>query len=105
MQLVSSVVDLALVVEFYLVFLFWTIEHVNLIGFSRNIHLSKEVFLCDSCGETPKYIVADGKHCSPSARKVSQLRELASAEDDTHILRKVVISILWVKNKQTTTIW
>ena len=45
------------------------------------------------------FIVADGKHCSPSARKVSQLRELTSAENDTHILRKVVISILWVKNK------
>ena len=51
-------------------------------GFCRNIHLSKDVFTCDSCGETPQYIVADGKVCGPQLRKVQQLKELDRADDD-----------------------
>ena len=53
-----------------------------MIGLCRNITFLDEDFSCDVCGETPAYIVADGKFCGPTTRKVDQLSELDRAEDD-----------------------
>ena len=58
----------------------------SFIGLCRNIEFLKEDFSCDDCGETPAYIVADGKACGPTTRKVDQLHELDRLPDDDVVL-------------------
>ena len=41
--------------------------------------------MCDDCGQTPKYIVADGKMTAPTIRKVQHLDELSPEEDDKQV--------------------
>ena len=38
-------------------------------GYAQSIRLRKEDFLCPSCGDSPKYIVCDGKTEGPTKRK------------------------------------
>ena len=47
-----------------------------------NIKFRKEDFICNDCGQTPKYIVADGKMTAPTIRKVEHLKELGPDDDD-----------------------
>ena len=42
--------------------------------------------MCDDCGQTPKYIVADGKMTAPTIRKVQHLDELSPEDDDNQVL-------------------
>ena len=63
------------------------VDIIFLIGICRNITFLDEDFTCDDCGETPAYIVADGKFCGPTTRKVDQLSELDRAENDADPLR------------------
>ena len=51
-------------------------------GYAQSIRLRKEDFLCPSCGDSPKYIVCDGKTEGPTKRKVNHLHELDAPEDD-----------------------
>ena len=55
-------------------------------GFVNRIRLKKEDFMCEECGQTPKYIVADGKMTAPTVRKVKHLAELDHHEDDEQVL-------------------
>ena len=57
-------------------------------GFVSMIRFRKEDFMCDDCGQTPRYIVADGKMTAPTVRKVQHLHELAPEEDDGQVLRQ-----------------
>ena len=55
-------------------------------GFVSMIRFKKEDFMCLDCGQTPKYIVADGKMTAPTVRKVQHLDELSPEENDEQIL-------------------
>ena len=44
--------------------------------------VQKVGFLCPSCGDSPNYIVCDGKTDGPTKRKVEHLHELDKAESD-----------------------
>ena len=57
-------------------------------GFVSMIRFRKEDFMCDDCGQTPRYIVADGKMTAPTVRKVQHLDELAPEEDDDQVLQQ-----------------
>ena len=46
----------------------------------------KEDFLCQHCGDSPSYIVCDGKTDGPTKRKVEHLKELDAAEEDESTL-------------------
>ena len=45
-----------------------------------------EDFRCEICGDTPEYIVMDGKVLSPSWDKIDHLEELRKHPDDDNIL-------------------
>ena len=51
-------------------------------GFAKLMRFRKEDFLCDNCGETPEYIVCDGKSVGPAKRKVEHLSEFDRQEAD-----------------------
>ena len=51
-------------------------------GFAAMLKFRKEDFVCDKCGDTPEYIVCDGK------RKVNHLTELDRAEEDNSPLQQ-----------------
>ena len=51
-------------------------------GYAKIIKFRKEDFLYPSCGDSPSYIVFDGKKDGPTKRKVEHLQELDKAEDD-----------------------
>ena len=53
-------------------------------GFAGMLRFMKEDFLCDKCGDTPAYIVCDGKSIGPAKRKVNHLSELDRAEETYH---------------------
>lgn len=55
-------------------------------GYARMIQFRKEDFLCPSCGDSPNYIVCDGKTDGPTKRKLEHLQELDRAEDDESVL-------------------
>ena len=55
-------------------------------GYVGMIRFRKDDFICNNCGQTPKYIVADGKMTAPTLRKVKHLSELDHHEDDEQIL-------------------
>ena len=44
--------------------------------------------MCDDCGQTPRYIVADGKMTAPTVHKVQHLHGLAPEEDDNQVLQQ-----------------
>ena len=48
-------------------------------GFAAMLKFRKEDFVCDKCGDTPEYIVCDGKSIGPAKRKVNHLTELDRA--------------------------
>ena len=50
------------------------------------IQFRKEDFLCSNCGDSPSYIVCDGKTDGPSKRQVSHLEELDRCEGDDAVL-------------------
>jgi hypothetical protein len=51
-------------------------------GYAQMIVFKKEDFLCPNCGDSPSYIVCDGKTDGPTKRKVEHLKELDKAEED-----------------------
>lgn len=55
-------------------------------GYAKMIQFRKEDFLCPSCGDSPNYIVCDGKTDGPTKRAVEHLQELDQAEDDPSVL-------------------
>ena len=57
-------------------------------GFISKIHFHDDLktFSCPNCGNSPKYLVADGKSDGPSKRRVDHLKELGTADDDTGFL-------------------
>ena len=57
-------------------------------GFAGMLRFMKEDFLCDKCGDTPAYIVCDGKSIGPAKRKVNHLSELDRAEEDNTPLQQ-----------------
>lgn len=57
-------------------------------GYASMMKFRKEDFLCSSCGQTPRYLVADGKMCGPTSRKVKHLSELDRHEDDDTVLEQ-----------------
>ena len=54
--------------------------------YAKMIKFRKEDFLCPSCGDSPSYIVCDGKTDGPTKRKVEHLQELYKAKDDSSVL-------------------
>ena len=46
----------------------------------------KDDFICENCGPTPEYIVADGKRCGPTKQKVAHLSEFDRADGDESAL-------------------
>ena len=57
-------------------------------GYAKMIQFRKEDFLCPTCGDSPSYIVCDGKSDGPTKRKVEHLQELDRADGDTTVLRQ-----------------
>ena len=55
-------------------------------GYAKMIQFKKEDFLCPNCGDSPKYIVCDGKTDGPTKRKLEHLKELDRPEDDETVL-------------------
>ena len=55
-------------------------------GYAQMIKFRKEDFLCPNCGDSPSYIVCDGKTDGPTKRKVEHLQELDRAEGDDSVL-------------------
>ena len=55
-------------------------------GFVQNISVSPQSFICNSCGDTPKYLVGDGKALGITKRKVKGLTELKHHPDDQSML-------------------
>ena len=51
-------------------------------GFSKMMKFRDEDFQCNNCGETPEYIVCDGKSIGPAKRKVEHLEELDREDGD-----------------------
>ena len=51
-------------------------------GYAQMIKFRKEDFLCPNCGDSPEYVVCDGKTDEPAQRKVDHLHELDRPEDD-----------------------
>ena len=52
-------------------------------GFASRMKFKKEDWACIDCGDTPKYIVADGKCNGPASRHIQHLRELEKHPNDT----------------------
>ena len=57
-------------------------------GYAKMIQFRKEDFLCPTCGDSPSYVVCDGKSDGPTKRKVEHLQELDRADGDTTVLRQ-----------------
>ena len=55
-------------------------------GYAQMMQFRKEDFLCQHCGDSPSYIVGDGKTDRPRKRKVEHLKELDAAEEDESTL-------------------
>lgn len=55
-------------------------------GYAQMIQFRKEDYLCPNCGDSPNYIVCDGKTDGPTKRKVAHLHELDRADDDESVL-------------------
>ena len=55
-------------------------------GYAQMVEFKKEDFLCPNCGDSPSYIVCDGKTDGPTKRKVDHLHELDRAEKDESVL-------------------
>ena len=55
-------------------------------GYAQMLEFEKEDFLCPDCGESPSYLVADGKTDGPTKRKLEHLHELDKAEGDDSVL-------------------
>ena len=51
-------------------------------GYAQMIQFKKEDYLCPNCGDSPSYIVCDGKTDGPTKRKVEHLKEFDKAEGD-----------------------
>ena len=49
-------------------------------GYAQMIQFQKEEFLCVNCGDSPKYIVFDGKTDRPTKLKAEHLHELDRPE-------------------------
>ena len=55
-------------------------------GYAQMVEFKKEDFLCPNCGDSPSFIVCDGKTDGPTKRKVDHLHELDRAEEDESVL-------------------
>ena len=55
-------------------------------GYAQMVQFRKEDFLCPNCGDSPEYIVCDGKTDGPAKRKVDHLHELDRLEGDETVL-------------------
>ena len=55
-------------------------------GYTKMIQFRKEDFLCSNCGDSPSYIVCDGKTEGPNKRQVSHIEELDRCEGDDAVL-------------------
>ena len=56
------------------------------LGYANMLQFHKDDFICENCGPTPEYIVADGKMCGPTKRKVALLSEFDRADGDESAL-------------------
>ena len=52
----------------------------SLTGFAKLMKFRKEDFQCNQCGDTPQYIVCNGKSVGPTRRKVDHLSEFDGLE-------------------------
>ena len=57
-------------------------------GYTQMIQFRKTDFKCDDCGDSPSYIVCDGKTDGPSKRKTEHIQELDRSERDDSVLRQ-----------------
>ena len=55
-------------------------------GYAKMMEFEKSDFVCPTCGDSPNYVVCDGKTDGPTKRKVAHLHELDKAEDDESLL-------------------
>ena len=55
-------------------------------GYAQMIKFQKEDYLCSNCGDSPTYIVCDGKTDGPAKRKVDHLHELDKSELNDSVL-------------------
>ena len=61
--------------------------HRSICGFINNLDIDfKKAFSCPTHGNSPTWIVSDGKSLGPLKRRVSHLKELYKAQDDESIL-------------------
>ena len=61
--------------------------HRSICGFINNLKMDwKKVFSCPTHGNSPPWIVSDGKNMGPLKRRVDHLKELGPAENDDNIL-------------------
>lgn len=61
--------------------------HRSICGFFSNLEFNVEkAFSCPKHKTSPKWIVADGKAVGPLKRRVSHIKELDIADDDTNVL-------------------
>ena len=57
-------------------------------GYVKMVEFMEEDFLCSTCGDSPSYVVCDGKTDGPTKRKVEHLHELDSPDHDETCLRQ-----------------
>ena len=57
-------------------------------GFVRNHRIEHRVFICPECGESPKYLAADGTATGPAKRQIKQKTELAKSSMDNEVLEQ-----------------
>ena len=55
-------------------------------GFCYNMALGAEDFTCEKCGETPEYLILDGKQLGPGKKEVEHLEEFERHPEDDHKL-------------------
>ena len=61
------------------------------IGFASNIKFLKTDWMCEFCGaggDTPRYLVCDGKQVGPTKKRVKHLKELGVCNSDQCILQR-----------------
>ena len=57
-------------------------------GFCYNMALSAEDFTCKKCGETPEYLILDGKQLGPGKKEVEHLEEFDRHPEDDNTLKQ-----------------
>ena len=58
------------------------------IGFCHNMDMDPGDFICHICGETPEYLIFDGKRLGPRPKEVDHLQEFDRHPDDSDSLEE-----------------